>query len=638
MEGLPDFPAEEPDIEKVRAVFEKFDKDKNGTIEKQELADVIKKCDPDAWPDDKIQRVFAAMDKDSDMHISLDEFFAWVFKPDPNNSALDVQSFRKVVETVESMPAPAAEAAEDDWGEDEEEVVDLKLDLEIAPDADVGEEDAERKVMVRIKVPEVEHPELGPELARTKSGKVQRAAMDVCCVIDISGSMSSKATYEVDGVTKDDGLTYLDIVKHAVKAVIGILKPQDRFSLIAFDNRADILHALDHMTPEGKEAAIANLDKQRPRGGTNIWTGVLAGMEALRTPCKEEGWRQKAIMLLTDGRPGSRPPKGEVGEMKAYKEAHPDFSFQLNTFGFGYNLDSRLLLEMATEGTGTFAFIPDAIIVGTAFVNSVCNSLSTQTQNATLHLMAQGGAQFTEPVVGIGADMVTDASWGRVVNLGPLQFGQSREVAVPMRVPAGEEPYLQAVVVYPSPSGREAKSEAVGVTRAWSDDAKIALCRSKMVETGYTVVDACEVGKAAEAQKAMEELKSLMGSAFPSPEGAPNTFTTLKADVDGRMTKALDGMDRFNRWGKHYLRALTRAHQLQICTNFMDTGLQVYGGQLFQGLRDEGDAVFLSLPAPKPSAAPARAAPRAAAATGSSARTRSSSPDMSTYYAGGGGG
>merc|ERR1719386_674292 len=103
--------------------------------------------------------------------------------------------------------------------------------------------------------------------------------------------------------------------------------------------------------------------------------------------------------------------------MKAYKEAHPTFNFQLNTFGFGYGLDSKLLLDMAIEGTGTFAFIPDAIIVGTAFVNSVCNSLSTQTQNATLHIMARGGAEFTKPIIGIGEDMVTDASWGRVVNL-----------------------------------------------------------------------------------------------------------------------------------------------------------------------------------------------------------------------------
>ena len=56
----------------------------------------------------------------------------------------------------------------------------------------------------------------------------------------------------------------------------------------------------------------------------------------------------------------------------------------------------------------------------------------------------------------------------------------------------------------------------------------------------------------------------------------PN-LTALHTDVAGRMTKALKGEQRFNRWGKHYLRALTRSHQLQLCTNFMDPGLQHRG-------------------------------------------------------------
>lgn len=44
--------------------------------------------------------------------------------------------------------------------------------------------------------------------------------------------------------------------------------------------------------------------------------------------------------------------------------------------------------------------------------------------------------------------------------------------------------------------------------------------------------------------------------------GDPLELMQLKSDIIGRMTKALDGADRFNRWGKHYLRALMRAHQV----------------------------------------------------------------------------
>lgn len=34
--------------------------------------------------------------------------------------------------------------------------------------------------------------------------------------------------------------------------------------------------------------------------------------------------------------------------------------------------------------------------------------------------------------------------------------------------------------------------------------------------------------------------------------------------------------------------------------NFKDPGVQIYGGKLFQSLRDTADAVFLKLPPPKP--------------------------------------
>lgn len=36
----------------------------------------------------------------------------------------------------------------------------------------------------------------------------------------------------------------------------------------------------------------------------------------------------------------------------------------------------------------------------------------------------------------------------------------------------------------------------------------------------------------------------------------------LSNDFAGRLTKAFDGIDRFNRWGKHYILSLTRSWQL----------------------------------------------------------------------------
>jgi len=47
---------------------------------------------------------------------------------------------------------------------------------------------------------------------------------------------------------------------------------------------------------------------------------------------------------------------------------------------------------------------------------------------------------------------------------------------------------------------------------------------------------------------------------FATMEGASLAMKELHSDVSGRMTKALDGAARFHRWGKHYLRAISRSH------------------------------------------------------------------------------
>ena len=60
-------------------------------------------------------------------------------------------------------------------------------------------------------------------------------------------------------------------------------------------------------------------------------------------------------------------------------------------------------------------FIPDALIVGTVFVNAVANALTTRASVATLHLTPKNGAEFRGEV--LGGYPVTETSWGRVVRV-----------------------------------------------------------------------------------------------------------------------------------------------------------------------------------------------------------------------------
>ena len=81
-------------------------------------------------------------------------------------------------------------------------------------------------------------------------------------------------------------------------------------------------------------------------------------------------------MLFTDGQPNRSPPGGEIEALKRLNTKCP-----IHTFGFGYNLNSHLLYEMAKISSGMNCFIPDATFVGTVFVNAISNILTTAAYN-----------------------------------------------------------------------------------------------------------------------------------------------------------------------------------------------------------------------------------------------------------------
>ena len=74
--------------------------------------------------------------------------------------------------------------------------------------------------------------------------------------------------------------------------------------------------------------------------------------------------------------------------LRRYREKHERLPCSISTFGFGYELDSELLQELAEEGDGSYAFIPDSGFVGTVFVNALSNLLSTAATGLRLSLEA----------------------------------------------------------------------------------------------------------------------------------------------------------------------------------------------------------------------------------------------------------
>jgi hypothetical protein len=404
--------------------------------------------------------------------------------------------------------------------------------------------------------------------------------------------MSTEAKYEVAGHEKSDGLNVLDIVRHAVKMVVSSLGPRDRLAIVSFDDSAETVFPLAYMDEEGHVEAFASLELLRPRGATNLWAGLHSGLESLRSGGEEARGRNRTIMLLTDGQPNTVPDRGHIHAIRMYKDQHPKFHFQVSTFGFGYALDSELLGSIACECGGSFAFVPDSPILGTVFIHALANSLSTHSQTATLTLTASHGATIAGPV---GSCLpCIQVPWGLSVQVGPLQFGQSREVTLPLTLPdhapTSGDTFLEAYLELPG------RKRVTALHKPTSEDealaCEVAYLRSLVVQTCSQVLSSTQDRSADMMRPVAERIASSFAITHPA-------VIALHNDVLGRLSKSLTGMDRYNRWGKHYVRALMRALQLQQCTNFKDSSVQVFGGAIFGQLRSQGDSLFLAIPPPK---------------------------------------
>jgi hypothetical protein len=86
-----------------------------------------------------------------------------------------------------------------------------------------------------------------------------RAALDICCVIDVLGSMGSEAVIPADPATgspaESTGLSVLDVVKHVLRMTGSTLQPQfrgiDRSRRFVSTLTSSILDAVKSLEPGG---------------------------------------------------------------------------------------------------------------------------------------------------------------------------------------------------------------------------------------------------------------------------------------------------------------------------------------------------------------------------------------------------
>jgi len=147
-------------------------------------------------------------------------------------------------------------------------------------------------------------------------------------VLDISGSMNGKLATLADGVSK----------------ALGKMRPDDRFRIILFDDRAEeMTSGFVTATPESVQRYIGKLAQLQTRGGTNLFGGLSLALNPL------DADRPTGIVLVTDG-------VANVGKthQKDFLELLEKHDVRLFTFVMG-NSANRPLLSAMTDASNGFA-------------------------------------------------------------------------------------------------------------------------------------------------------------------------------------------------------------------------------------------------------------------------------------------
>ena len=201
------------------------------------------------------------------------------------------------------------------------------------------------------------------ELVPMSSGQTLNwLPLNLCLVVDRSGSMRGEK---------------LSAVKMGLRQLIEGLEPEDILSIVAFDNRPEVMvQAERHQFPHVLSDIVDSLHE---RGGTTIGEALVAALEEVSRFSHER--MTSHIILLTDGQTyGDDERCLELAQM-----AHQQ-GISITTMGIGTDWNEGLLSKIAANSQGTVHYLERASSIAAALELRVSALRGTLASNVRVSL------------------------------------------------------------------------------------------------------------------------------------------------------------------------------------------------------------------------------------------------------------
>lgn len=364
-------------------------------------------------------------------------------------------------------------------------------------------------------------------------------------VVDISGSMGSSTGTNDKEMSK---FSQLDLVKHQLQTVITPLDENSHVGIVLFNNSCHILQPLTQLTQTTKSSLISNISSLQPNGGTSMSGALNVSFEMFN---QMKHLENPKIVVLSDG---MADDSTQIQNLKFSP------NIQLSTFGYGYEIDYKLLAGLAN---GQFSRVPDHSMGLTNWVNWLTHALWDYKNVISDKHDFRLVSNVLYSVVTKRADRPT--KFVTTTNtISENQFEQVNDDA---------EKYLSFNIMV-----RHHVHSAI-------QDALISGQYNKLRDTLYQTYDYLSQSDTLSSDKYIHDIMANIKSGDPH---------------SGQLLKALDNQ-YLHKWGEAYLYSMASGLKLQRSLTFKDPIYKMYEqSPEFIGLRTELEEIMTKVPIPQP--------------------------------------
>ena len=180
----------------------------------------------------------------------------------------------------------------------------------------------------------------------------QRKKLNLVVVLDFSGSMGSPFDeyyydrfgnkVEQKGDESSMSKTKMQIADESVVALLGQLKPEDRFGLVIFSDDAFLVDPLTSVADKDPERLKSRILNIKETYGTNMEAGMQEGTALFnRFLQADRSEYENRIIFLTD----AMPNMGETGDLPLYRmlEDNADLGIYTTFIGIGLDFNTALV-------------------------------------------------------------------------------------------------------------------------------------------------------------------------------------------------------------------------------------------------------------------------------------------------------